>query len=155
LNLVDPDNRREVDYAARTALTAKEGVPRWADWLRDWRSGEIKLRVTQALLRFRAAHIDLFQRGDYQPLETKGRFSDRCVAFMRTYETEKLIVIVPRLTSRLGSPPLGLVWDDTAVDVELGSSWKDILTGQVLSAQGELPLEHVFAKLPLGVLARQ
>jgi (1->4)-alpha-D-glucan 1-alpha-D-glucosylmutase len=154
LSLVDPDNRREVDFKRRQAiLDNDDAAPNWSVLLQSWRTGEIKLWVTRVLLNFRSRHSALFQHGEYRAVEVTGRFSANVVAFSRTYENESVIVLVPRLTSRLGSPPLGLVWDDTAVTLPPGrTEWVDTATGRVESYAGSALIADLFAELPFAVL---
>src|SRR5690606_14574583 len=108
-------NRREVDHASRMSLfeLAAERTPQTL--LRHWRDGGVKLQVARVLLAFRRAHRALFRDGDYVPLETRGRFAENVVAYARRHEGEAVMVVVPRLSARLGCPPLGVVWDDTTV----------------------------------------
>ena len=154
LSLVDPDNRRPVDFASRQELAQRPLASlRWEELLREWRTGEIKLQLTRALLSLRGEYADVFQRGDYRPLETTGRFAENVVAFARSTAAEMVVVIVPRLTSRLGCPPLGLVWDDTAVMMpEMSGEWRDAVTGEVVKASGMVSIAALFAVLPLAVL---
>lgn len=151
-SLVDPDNRRPVDFDARRALLGglAQRAPR--DLLRDWRDGGIKLQVARTLLRFRREQRQLFAAGDYTALATRGRFADRVVAFARTHGPQRICVLVPRLTARLGCPPLGLVWDDTSVELGGGGPWRDLLTGRVIAPSAPLALAEAFAELPLAVL---
>jgi (1->4)-alpha-D-glucan 1-alpha-D-glucosylmutase len=83
--------------------------------LQHWPDGRIKLFLTQRLLRFRRDHSALFQQGKYLPLSANGTFADCCVAFVREHEGEWIAVIVPRLSSRVGFPPIGERWQDTIV----------------------------------------
>lgn len=155
LSLVDPDNRRPVDYAWRAALSQKPLQDlMWPELLRNWRSGEIKLQLIRALLRFRGDHAVLFQRGTYAPLQTTGRFAEHVVAFARTHEEQQIVVLVPRLTSALGAPPLGLVWDDTALALPANAGgWRDVVTGRThKSGDAGLLLSEAFGELPLAVL---
>ncbi len=126
-SLVDPDNRREVDYAALQSLAARgqDGAPgAWAALLARWETGEIKLAVTRRLLRFRRERPELFRAGDYTPLELTGGYAGNAVAYLRESKADRLLVIVPRLTARLAWPPVGAVWADTRVrlDAETSSS---------------------------------
>ncbi|ACB75295.1 malto-oligosyltrehalose synthase [Opitutus terrae PB90-1] len=157
LSLVDPDNRRPVDFDLRSRLTQKplDGL-RWAELFRDWRSGEIKLQIARALLQFRGTHRELFQQGEYWPLQTRGRFRDKVVAFARVIGEEAMLVVAPRLTSALGCPPLGLVWDDTTLVLPTGGGkrWRDVVTGcEHAGEAGELRLSELLAELPFAVLA--
>ncbi|OYW73246.1 MAG: malto-oligosyltrehalose synthase, partial [Verrucomicrobia bacterium 12-59-8] len=115
-SLVDPDNRRLVDYAARRqALSSLAGADP-AMLLHEWRDGRIKLHVTHQLLSFRRSHPALFMQGSFSSVNATGICSDSCVAFVRRFEGSALLVIVPRLTARVGFPPVGTVWRDTALE---------------------------------------
>jgi (1->4)-alpha-D-glucan 1-alpha-D-glucosylmutase len=154
LSLVDPDNRRPVDFAVRAALAQKPlSSLDWTVLLQQWRSGELKLQLTRALLELRWNYEEVFRNGDYRPLEPISRFADNIVAFARKAGDATVVVLVPRLTSRLGSPPLGIVWDDTAVALpKVKGSWRNAVTGQRFSADGEVSIAHAFSELPLAVL---
>ncbi|MEO7597696.1 MAG: malto-oligosyltrehalose synthase [Opitutus sp.] len=156
LSLVDPDNRRPVDFKIRERMAAKSlSSLDWRGLLHDWRTGEIKLQVTRALLQFRGDEIGVFHSGGYEPVEATGRFASHLVAFERHSARRACIVVVPRLTSRLGVPPLGLVWDDTTI-VGPGESgaWVDVITGRKHRADTPLSMSSVLSDLPFAVLLR-
>lgn len=157
LSLVDPDNRREVDFRRRHALLQEgEAALDWERLLCTWRTGEIKFQLTRVLLNHRAEHAALFQSGDYRPLEVRGRFAEHIVAFARTHGDDAIVVVVPRLVSRLGSLPLGLVWDDTAVSVPSRvAAWSDVATRRIVENTAALPISKLFAELPFAVLKAQ
>jgi (1->4)-alpha-D-glucan 1-alpha-D-glucosylmutase len=85
--------------------------------LRNWQDGRIKLLLTQRLLRLRRGNPLLFERGDYLPVNVSGEFADCCIPFARRHEGKWVAVIVPRLSSRVGFPPIGEKWKDTAVEL--------------------------------------
>ena len=116
-SLVDPDNRRPVDYKRRGEMLDSLTGAKPEELLQNWPDGRIKLFLTQRLLRFRRDHAALFQQGKYLPLAASGTFADCCVAFVREHEGEWIAVIVPRLSSRVGFPPIGEKWKETAVDL--------------------------------------
>lgn len=154
LSLVDPDNRRPVDFALRESmiLRSEDDLP-WTALLRDWRTGEIKLQLTRRLLRIRGVYGDVFERGDYRGLETSHRFAPHIIAFARTAGKVTIVVVVPRLTSRLGCPPLGLVWDDTTVMLpEVAGSWREAITGRTFINKAAASIAELFTDLPLAVL---
>jgi (1->4)-alpha-D-glucan 1-alpha-D-glucosylmutase len=123
-SLVDPDNRRLVNYEARRlALSFLEGANP-SVLLNEWRDGRIKLHVTYKLLHFRRSHPALFMQGGFTSLAATGAFGDSCVVFLRRFEDSALLLIVPRLTARLGFPPVGDVWKDTVVE------WPEEFTGK-------------------------
>ncbi len=149
-SLVDPDNRRPVDYAHRRRLLADLGDrPSPVELLENWKDGRIKLFLTQRLLRFRRENADLFERGDYTPLPVRGEHAGSVLAFRRTLEGRRLLILVPRLSARIGFPPLGDRWGNTAVEVEGG--WRNLFTGEELSGD-TLPLAHALRDLPVAVL---
>ncbi|HVV93375.1 MAG TPA: malto-oligosyltrehalose synthase [Hyphomicrobiales bacterium] len=151
--LVDPDNRRPVDFAARTA--ALGGAADWPAVLRDWRDGRVKARLLAALLAARAAAPALFAEGDYRPLATRGALGEHLVAFIRAHHGTRLAVVVPHLLAgRLGGDawPLGAVWQDTTVALPAGT-WTDALTGvAVEAAPGGVAAAALFAAFPAAVL---
>jgi (1->4)-alpha-D-glucan 1-alpha-D-glucosylmutase len=129
-SLVDPDNRRPVDYTARREA------------LKSLRHR--KMRVVHTALRLRRTRPDAFLRGGYRPLLATGSAADHVVAFRRG---EDVAVAVTRWTVRLDETG----WGDTAVSLPDGS-WTDRLTGAVFSAA--TPAAELFAELPVVLLER-
>ena len=156
LSLVDPDNRRPVDYDHRRALIAQlaeHAAP--ADLLAHWRDGRIKLFALRMILRFRREHAALFAEGGYEPVAADGAFADCCIAFERTHGDESLLVVVPRLTSRVGFPATGERWQNTRIrPVTRGAAWRNVLTGREHPTGGDLTLAELFTDLPFAVLTR-
>ncbi len=124
------------------------------DLLGNWRDGRIKLFLTQRLLVFRQDNPDLFRDGSYTPLELTGEFAENCIAFARKLKERSIILLAPRLSSRIGFPPLGDLWRDTAVQLPEGfSSGRDLLTGGVWSVtDARLRLAFALARFPVGVM---
>ena len=141
-SLVDPDNRRPIDYALRASTLRRLGNP--ATLLRNWKDGRIKLFTTTRALAARARHA----QDAYRPLDTG---TPNAVAFLRG---DNLLVLAPRLTTQLVKPPhlpLGEVWPDHALD--LPGRWRNAFTEEV--AEGpSLPLRNLFASFPVGVWER-
>ena len=144
LSLVDPDNRRPVDYALRRNQldSLKNGAP-LAELLEQWTDGRLKLLLVQKLLEFRRHNFALFAEGDYTPLSARGDFERSVFAFVRRHGEQRLVVIAPRLTAPIGFPPIGEAWRETAVDYA-GEGLRDLFTGREWSprladALGELP----------------
>jgi (1->4)-alpha-D-glucan 1-alpha-D-glucosylmutase len=153
LSLVDPDNRQLVDWSGREELLATMKALSWRELLRRWRTGAIKLRLTHELLQFRQRHLALFQQGDYEPLEAQGRFADRLVIFQRRLGSKTILVVVPRLTAAMGCPPLGLVWEDTLLELPSARArWADVLTQREFEPGQPLPVAELLHDLPFAVL---
>jgi (1->4)-alpha-D-glucan 1-alpha-D-glucosylmutase len=115
-SLVDPDNRRPVDYKRRRDILETLANATTEQLMQGWPDGRIKLFLTQHVLRFRREHADLFQRGEYLPLRLSGTFAECCVSFARRIRDKWIVVITPRLSSRVGFPPIGERWKDTAIE---------------------------------------
>lgn len=141
LALVDPDNRRDVDYDLRRRLLAEvEATDDIAALLPRWRDGCVKLDLIRRVLAFRRACPDLFRRGDYQPLPVRGEMAANLCAFARGDGTRMMVVMVPVLVARRwreGSdlPPLGADWRGLFVDAPPGGQerrWRNVLTGDTI-----------------------
>jgi (1->4)-alpha-D-glucan 1-alpha-D-glucosylmutase len=171
LSLVDPDNRRPVDFQKRLALAKelrqKEArapgslLPRL---LSRWQDGGIKLFVTAKALNFRRTRPALFLEGDYLPLESRGKKNRHLVAFARRQDENWVLAVVPRLCSQLtpaGTPPLGPeVWGKDGLSLPPGAPqvWENVLTRAALRVPPgrptpALPLAEVFRSLPVALLA--
>jgi len=112
--------------------------------MQTWPDGRMKLFLTQRVLRFRRDHADLFQRGDYLPLPASGTFAECCVSFLRSLADKWIVVISPRLSLRVGFPPIGELWKDTVVELPERLSLEhahDLFTCQ------PMPLKHRQVKL--------
>ena len=95
-SLVDPDNRRPVDFAARARLLETLEEPDWDRLVREWPNGHLKLAWTRQLLKLRTELADVFTDGDYEPLEVTGQHRDHFIAFARRHGRDAAIVVVPR-----------------------------------------------------------
>jgi len=133
LSLVDPDNRRPVDYEKRRQALAESAEASADDLLNHWRDGRIKLFLTHKLLRYRREHFDLFAKGDYLPVQVSGAFAESVFAYVRRHEGLTLLVIAPRLSGRVGFPPIGELWQDTALDFQPSHPLRDLFTGRDFS----------------------
>ncbi|PYL69954.1 MAG: malto-oligosyltrehalose synthase, partial [Verrucomicrobia bacterium] len=114
-SLVDPDNRRPVDYKQRRDMLEALPTATIDELLRNWPDGRMKMFLTERLLQFRREHADLFYRGEYLPLRASGTLAECCVSFARELAGKWMIVIAPRLSSRVGFPPVAETWKDTSV----------------------------------------
>ena len=158
LALVDPDNRRPVDFEARRELAGRIDAEDPAELLAHWRDGRIKLSVTRAALRFRAEHAGLFSAGSYVPLEARGPRRDHVVAFARRRRDEWSITVVPRLVAGMtarGRVPVGRVWEDTRVTLppRAPERLRNVLTDEVVDVSaGTLPVAAALRLLPVAAL---
>jgi (1->4)-alpha-D-glucan 1-alpha-D-glucosylmutase len=146
-SLVDPDNRRPVDFAARAAALAGLETPDWTSLAPTWTDGRIKLAWTRHLLKLRAELADVFARGDYQPLEVIGPHRDHVIAFARRHGGDAAIVAVGKSLAPLTQG--GRVWPDAEV-----YDGAIVTRGYLLEgiSGDELPLAEAFKTLPTAVL---
>jgi (1->4)-alpha-D-glucan 1-alpha-D-glucosylmutase len=151
-SLVDPDNRRPVDYERRRQMLDSLDASKPDELLQNWPDGRIKMFLIHRLLQFRNEHVDLFRHGSYLPIATSGTFADSCVSFARQFENRWIVVIAPRLSSRIGFPPVGEKWKDTVVDLpENLARGRDIFTDRELPRQ--VKLSEAFSTLPFAVIS--
>jgi (1->4)-alpha-D-glucan 1-alpha-D-glucosylmutase len=118
LRLVDPDNRDPVDYAIRKNALAQAEESDISHLFKEWKGGFIKLAIIHRLLQFRRREPKLFQSGTYSSLYATGSKKDCCVAFLRRLEEKSVLVIVPRLTTKLGKPGEVPDWGDTQLLID-------------------------------------
>src|SRR5437660_205088 len=115
-SLVDPDNRRSVDYSLRREMLGALPSTTPDELTQTWPDGRMKLFLTQRVLRFRCGHADIFQQGEYLPIRASGTFAECCVSFARRLAEKWIVVIAPRLSSRVGFPPIGELWKETIIE---------------------------------------
>ena len=152
-SLVDPDNRRPIDYARRREmLTQIENVPA-NELMQCWPDGRIKMRLTQRLLHLRRENPELFREGIYEPINFGGAFADCAIGFVRRDRDQAIIVIVPRLSSRVGFPPIGDRWQDTHVVPLAGvSNLRDVFSDRKVRVENsQLRLAVAMSQLPFAV----
>jgi (1->4)-alpha-D-glucan 1-alpha-D-glucosylmutase len=175
--LVDPDNRRPVDYGTRATLvhTLQRALAECGPDLRplvrtllaERIDGRIKLYTTMRALNFRRENRVLFHQGEYIPLEGHGSRREHLFAFARLHMEQAVVTVVPRLVSSLTgdamTSPVGLdVWGDTYVAVPSwrpDSPYRNLFTGERLSTQtvGDrqmLPMAEVLCEFPVALLER-
>jgi len=166
LNLVDPDNRRPVDFQKRRSLLkeirtrAEKNLPALiSDLLQNREDGRIKLWLVCMGLRARKEYAEIFRSGNYVPLEVSGRYSDKIVAYGRNAGDRWGVTLVPRFLVTLvreEEDPLGTdVWQDTRVPLQDGFPrlWRNVLTGEVIHARDSLVIGEVLRSLPVALLA--
>jgi (1->4)-alpha-D-glucan 1-alpha-D-glucosylmutase len=173
LNLVDPDNRRPVDWAERRrlldeVLAALAATPDRAavahELAKSKADGRVKLFVIHQGLAVRRAHRALFEAGAYRPLDARGAWAEHACAFARTGADASAVTIIPRLLARRGLDALPLgpeYWADTWVELprELAGPYVNAFTGERVETvpAGEaagLRLGEVLTAFPVALLVR-
>lgn len=150
LSLVDPDNRRPVDFARRAELLATLAAATPDDLVSDWRSGRIKMFILRRLLCLRRENPDFFLDSRYVPIEATGPLAGHVVAFRRESGERRLWVIVPRLTSRLGEIPIGEAWQTSTALAADPTGATDLFTGERPSSPA---LANILRRFPVAVLS--
>jgi (1->4)-alpha-D-glucan 1-alpha-D-glucosylmutase len=168
LSLVDPDNRRPVDYQLRRkALEAMQHVATGQgmailceEITGSLSDGRTKLWTTHRALVTRGELRDVFRRGEYHPLAADGKHAQHVIAFRRRHNGRSVLVVVPRFACTLmqGKPklPLGEAWGSATLTLpdHAGQSFTNVFTGErhTLPENGKLHLSEVFAKFPVAIL---
>jgi (1->4)-alpha-D-glucan 1-alpha-D-glucosylmutase len=156
LSLVDPDNRRPVDFAARSAALASIGdAPDWPALAGTWLDGRVKLALTQRLLALRAQFADLFARGSYRALEVAGPHRNEIIAFARASGRNAVIVVTGRLFKRATRGgrqwPCGESWSASVCVDDFCEIAGVIVANKQMSGPG-LAASELFGVLPIAVL---
>ena len=167
-NLVDPDNRRPVDYSNRKNMLdilkqkAQEDTGLLLSRLMETpEDGRIKLYLTSQILNYRKQHPTLFQEGSYVPIDALGEKARHIIAFERTKEDKTMIVACSRFYLQLLSAgtAIGETWENTSLMLpkQLKGTFRDIISGQILSStqDDKLLLREAFSMLPMVVLEKQ
>ncbi|MGE5172476.1 MAG: malto-oligosyltrehalose synthase, partial [Betaproteobacteria bacterium] len=176
-SLVDPDNRRPVDYEKRGAMLAelkrKEAAMTRADLARELSrkmdDGLIKQYLISKSLNYRKSNRAMFEQGEYLPLNAAGEKADHVCAFARRLGSASIIVAVPRFLTRLipvndrmalGEAP----WEGTHLvlpDAEWETRYRNIFTDEIVAAEPQqegkqgLALTSIFASFPLALMEKQ
>lgn len=174
-SLVDPDNRRPVDYTLRIktleAIKKSERERSLSELARELtiqrENGNIKLFLTYHALSCRKKHRDLFERGDYLPVEAKGEKSHHVCAFARKSGTSTLLVVVPRFFTKLVQRPDELpmgktVWADSFLSVPFeaaGVPYRNVFTGEIVTAgkDGDVTtfsVSEILANFPVALMEK-
>jgi (1->4)-alpha-D-glucan 1-alpha-D-glucosylmutase len=169
-SLVDPDNRRPVDFALRRQLlhelsqkSDRGDLPAiCAQLLESYTDGRVKLWTTFRALGLRREHPELFRRGQYAPVEVSGAKKSHLVAFARIHEAsdEMAVIAAPRLSYTLAKGarlfPLAEIWEDTELQLPRSATthFVDAFTGAILEADTRRVLSgrEVFAHFPVALL---
>ncbi len=170
-SLVDPDNRRPVDFTQRRRLLAEIHEAERGDLLgfiermmQRPEDGRIKMYLMKQALNFRRAQHELFATGDYQPLKVAGSRKNHVIAFSRTLRNKSVITATGRFFLQLGTPdrlPIGRdAWNETYIAMEKNMKfcrYRNVFTGEVLPVNKQsngsgLLLAELFSRLPVAML---
>jgi (1->4)-alpha-D-glucan 1-alpha-D-glucosylmutase len=165
LNLVDPDNRRPVDFEKRKSFlieivekSQKDILGLISDLLATWEDGRVKLFLIFRALKARRERTDLFGRGAYFPAEVKGQFEDHLIAFSRREGDGWAIMICPRFLTGLVQEdqfPFGReVWGDTRLLLPEDAPlfWKEAITGEENKIGKEVLIGDILRYYPVAML---
>ena len=174
-SMVDPDNRRPVDYSIRRKLLAeieskcKTNQPDRGDLLSNlletWQTGQIKQYLINRSLHFRRDNAKLFSHGEYRPISVTGSMKDNVCAFARIHDGRLIIIVAPRLVATLTKGvqtiPIGeAIWKDTRIDLPEEFPLKglrNVLTTETLEPENEsfgrsIRASQVLYRFPLALL---
>jgi (1->4)-alpha-D-glucan 1-alpha-D-glucosylmutase len=165
LSLVDPDNRRQVDFEKRKRILdeirSREHDTALIDELVQTRTdGRIKLFLIFKVLNARRKYAELFANGDYQPLKVRGEYSNQIIAFIRSCGDQNVATIAPRFLTSLieaGELPFGPdVWQDTEIlwPAALKGDWLNAITGGSIRIEKTAPAGQIIARFPVSLLIR-
>jgi (1->4)-alpha-D-glucan 1-alpha-D-glucosylmutase len=146
LSLVDPDNRRPVDFAMRRAVLDGIAPKDWPRLVQNWTSGHLKLAWTKALLDTRHAFPDVFSKGTYQPLIVEGRDHDHVIAYAREYKGNAVIVAVGRYFADVTER--GRHWPHKTFDATIDTSAYTIDSISGMAKTSKLPVAVLFEHFP-------
>ena len=169
-HLVDPDNRRAVDFQIRTeALQALvdgahfETAGIAGDLLAQWPDGRVKLFMIWKALGCRRQYPELFREGEFAPLEVAGERSHHVVSFLRRLGDEQAILVIPRWVANIPNSgdktAAGKFWKGTNLQLppETPNSWRNVFTAKTTESRpggGKplIPVGELFADFPVALL---
>ena len=167
LSLVDPDNRRPINFEERRRFLDEIRNGRHDahmeiidELLRTRQDGRIKLFLIFKVLNARRQRAGLFEKGDYHPLKVRGKYRSHIVGFLRNFRDQYAAAIAPRFLISLVSThelPLGIdIWQDTEIlwPASLGGQWQDVITGDSVQVEKATRVGHILARFPISLLIR-
>ena len=158
-SFVDPDNRRPVKYDLLEAslndfkaISGDEGLG--ALW-RDREDGKIKAWFVKLLAETRKQNPELFARGNYQPVEVNGRLKDHVIAFIREYQREWILIVIPLNTAAIKNENVynQSGWSETYLSLPIyASTANNVLRNHKIKIDREITLDQLFSHLPFAIL---
>jgi malto-oligosyltrehalose synthase len=158
LSLVDPDNRRPVDFDQRIATLENIDVD---DLVANWRDGGIKQHIIARVLALRRKSPEIFSEGSYQPIAFSGTHADHVFGFIRRHGDEAAVVIVPRLVHQLLGEGAIIFqaesWGNTAALVDVASDVRfvNLFTGDSVDLKQAVSIQSLLGRVPVALLIRQ
>lgn len=159
-SLVDPDNRRSVNYTARAALLAQtdELMERIANGT-NWHQRQLKQSLIHRVLTYRSQYPEIFSQGSYIPLQVEGPFADHVIAFMRIYKESRIVVAALRMSLNILNDDLTLKISDelNTTQLHLPETWQgahlNLITEKtVLTDAGKIDLYTLFGSYPVAMI---
>lgn len=161
-SMVDPDNRRPVDYGLRARLLeevssafGRDRRRAMSEFMQSWQDGRFKLAIIATLLNYRREHEPLFRDGEYVPLTAQGSGTDQVCAFVLRAADDVIVVATARHPVRFERQSLAR---DTLIPLpeEFGRfAWRDLLSGAQYRPAKQLPADQLFSVMPAAVLTPQ
>lgn len=158
MSLVDPDNRRPVDYALRQRML-QDGSSFPILWKSRW-NGAIKLKLLHQLEKIRNRYMDVFAEGEYIPLETEGELKENVIAYLRKSRHVAVLVAIPLHLAaiheyRHDSEEIPAIdWKDTKIILPDGliNKWEDLLDESEIKLEKEISVNSLFRKFPAAII---
>lgn len=163
-SLVDPDNRRPVNYNVRQQLMNElkhqpdKHESLVADLWQERHNGKIKLWLTQALLKERKENQSFFENANYLPLAVEGEFAENILAYARSHQGKWYVIVVPLHLASMcklqHQKMLQLDWKDTCIVLrgDAALNYKNLLSGKEGIYQQKITVKEIFKSLPMAVL---
>jgi (1->4)-alpha-D-glucan 1-alpha-D-glucosylmutase len=170
LRLVDPDNRRPVDFAKRSTMLvqikkdAERDLLAFAEaMIANWGDGRVKLYLIWKALTFRREHADFFSHADFTRTRRTGHLYENVAAFLRQYKREWILVVVPRWLARTNlneTSDSKQFWSETQIHLPPSAPccWHNVFTGEKVSVgakQRALPVAQVLGHFPVALLSSE
>lgn len=164
LSMVDPDNRRPVDFEKRNhylnEIKEKEQgniLDLLEELLSSMENGKIKLYLIHRMLQIRNSFSELFNQGNYHSLEINGKYKDHIIAFCRNFESQWSLTVAPRFLTDIveeGRNPFGNeIWEDTQIGIPANiMTWHNPITDQEIAGKKELLVGEILQYFPVGFL---
>ncbi len=160
-SLVDPDNRRPVDFELREKyLSEMKNISNrqnyFAEILKSKDDGRIKMFVSHFSLLARNEFPQIFNEGKYTPLQIEGKFKENIIAYARNFENQYCIIVAPRFLTKIIKEtelPLGEIWEDTKIKIPLEiSSLENYFTKEKITAKENIFVKDILKELPVALL---